>query len=303
MRYIILLTLLFVAFSSNAKLLDKVVAVVDDQVITLSMVDRISDNLAARRNISPVIYYNNKLTQKDIIDLIVNRNLVRARLTEMGYIISDDQVEGEIKATESRLGLTRKALLNFLESNNLTFNEYFEITRETIEFNFFNARIIRPLISVTEQEVKNTFYKKNIANKTLAFKYNLVDFSIPQNKMNNSMLKIFKNVLESFQSNGNLPKDFATVETNVLGDITEDGLTSALKNVLKKTDEGSFSSPILLNGLYHVFFVKKKDLVESEIFQEQKENIRAMLLEENANKMKSVWFQRESNKHYIKYFL
>ena len=54
--------------------------------------------------------------------------------------------------------------MNFLKSNDLTFNEYFEVIRETIEFNIFNGRVIQPLITITDQEVKNLFYKQNKSN-------------------------------------------------------------------------------------------------------------------------------------------
>ena len=45
---------------------------------------------------------------------MIQRKLVRDKLSEMGYVINDDQVESQIKNTERRLGLTRSNLLDFL---------------------------------------------------------------------------------------------------------------------------------------------------------------------------------------------
>ena len=81
----------------------------------------------------------------------INRFLIRAKLEELGYVVDDDQVEGQIKSTEDRLRLNRAALLSFLQSNGLTFDEYFEVIRESIEFNIFFSRVIQPLITVTDQ--------------------------------------------------------------------------------------------------------------------------------------------------------
>ncbi|MCO4793092.1 MAG: SurA N-terminal domain-containing protein [Bacteriovoracaceae bacterium] len=302
-KYISLLFALLLSFSAQARLLDKIVAVFNDKVITHSQVKRVKRNLAARRNISPAIYNKKNFKDSEVAKLITNRLMIRAKLSELGYIIEDDQVESQIKSTEKRLRLNRSALLQFLSSNNMTFDEYFEIIRETIEYNIFSSRVIQPLISITEQEIKNRFYRKNINNKTLNFKYNLVDFTFPRKKMSKRMKAQFSDMLKKFQTTGILPSKFQSLETNVLGDITEDGLTRDLKRLLKKTDEGSFSRVILIGSHYHVFFIKKKDLVASEIFKRAKPRIKQKIFEENASKITSLWFKREQNKHYLKYFL
>lgn len=297
-----LVILSLVSSDAQAVLLDKISGVFNDKVITYSQIKRVHQNLGARRNISPGVYQKDRYTDKEVAEIIINRFLIRERLGEIGYIIGDDQVESQIKSTEKKLGLNRQALLQFLKSNDMSFDEYFEIIRETIEFNIFYSRIIRPLISITEQEIKNYYYRKNANNKTLAFRYNLIDFTMSGDKMTPQMRKGFRRMLQKFQDNGILPQAYSTLQTNELGNITEEGLTSNLKNLLKNTDEGSFSQPINLGGDIHVFFVKKKDLVASSQFQRDRNRIREELYTRAAVKVTDLWYKREKNKHYIKFF-
>lgn len=296
------LFLITLSLTAQARLLDKMVAVFNDNVITLSQLKRVHQNLAARRNISPGVYTKAKYNDAEVAQLIINRHLIRDKLAEVGYIINDDQVESQIKSTEKRLRLNRKALLQFLKTNNMTFDEYFEIIRETIEYNIFYSRVIRPLISITEQEIKNYYYKKNIKNKTIAFRYNLIDFSMDNSKMTSRMRKTYRNMLRKFQNNGVLPSKYQSLQTNELGDITEEGLTSSLKSLLKKTEEGSFSQPIKMGDQYHVFFIKKKDLVASSSYKKARLQIREQLFKNTSKKVTSLWFKRERNKHYINFF-
>lgn len=293
---------LFICNSASAKLLDKILAVINDQIITLSMVERVKSNLAARRNVAPQIYEKESFTNRELVAIRIQRILIRERLREIGYEVTDEQVESQIKDTEKNLNLNRQALLGFLRANNMTFDEYFEIIREAIEFNFFNARVIRPLVSVTDQEVKNAFYRKNSEDKTLTFKYTLVDFTIEKKYVSREQIKKFKKALIKYQANGVIEKTYQKMETNVLSNITEDGLTPTLAKTLKKTDEGKFTSAILLGDYYHVFFVKKKDLEESSAFADSKNQIKAELYIRTAKQIIDVWYQREENKHYIKYF-
>ena len=54
-----------------------------------------------------------------------------------------------------------RSLLNFLKSNGLEFKEYFEVKpRALVEYHFFISCYL-PMISATEQEIKNESYKMN----------------------------------------------------------------------------------------------------------------------------------------------
>jgi len=295
--------LLVLSFGLNAKVLDKILAIVDDNMITLSEIQRMQDNLNARKTISPILYSKNKYTQQELTEHHVQRFMIRANLTESGYVVSDDQVELQIKDTEKNLGVNREYLLKFLSSNNLTFDEYFEIIRETLEFNIFHTKVIHPLISITEQEIKNYFYRENASSKSLAFRYTLVDFFLPSKSVNKEMLNSFSSVMTKFNKDGILPNNFKNIDSKAIEDITDEGLEANLKKLLKNTDEGSFSAPILIDHQYHVFYVKNKNLVESEEFQKSKDLIRAKLFQAHSDNMISLWFKRVQNKHYIKYFL
>ncbi len=286
----------------QAKLLDKTLAVIDDQVFTLSMVKRVMGSLPVRKNISGMIYNQNTYSQAEIIELMMRKILVRAKLGELGYVISDDQVESQVKDTEQRLGLKREQLLQFLSSNNFTFDEYFELVRESIEFNLFMTRVIQPLISITEQEIKNAYYRKNADNKALNFRYNLIDFSISKKDFKPVTKEEMKEALIRYQADGHLPEKMRNLDTSDLGDMTEEGLAANVREQLKKTDEGAFTDPVLMNDRYHVFFLKKKDLVESERYTKEKDRIKDQLFEETAKKMLDVWTQREKNKHYVRTF-
>ena len=298
----LLIFTLILNFNVEAKLLDKIIAVVDNKIITLSQVKRVKGSLGPRRNISPLIFYKEKFSDEEVVQLLIQRQIIRDKLGEMGYVVSDEQVEAQIKETERRLGLNRDRLLEFLNSNNVTFDEYFELVRETYEFNIFNERVIRPLISVTEQEVKNAFYKENRNNKTLSFKYSLVDFSLNKKFFKKGMLRKFPSVLKTFQADGNLPNEYSKVSTEMFADISQDSLSKKIKSALKDTNEGEFTKPVLIGSEYHSFFVKKKDVIESEIYQRSKPRIQNRLFSKLAGGIRELWFKREVNKHYVKYF-
>lgn len=293
---------LFFHLNANAKLLDKIVAVVDDNVVTKSQVDRIKSTVLPRRNILPSVFNKNEFSPNEIIELIVQKYLVRAHLGEVGYIISDDQVESRIKETEKAMGISRDEILAFLESNGMTFDEYFELVRESDETNLFNIRIIRPLISITEQEIKNAFYNKYAKKESLTLKFDLVDFYFPGVALNAAERKALPNIMQEYQNTGNIPSKFKNLETNILGQVSEEGLNRELRDVLVNARKDKFSAPIQINGTYHIFFIKDRDLVESELFNQKKNEMSQVLYLQKSQEIKNVWFQKERSKHFVKIF-
>ena len=161
-----------------AKLLDKTLAIFNDQVITLSQVKRIKQNLDARRNIAPQIYSAPNLDDKELARIRLQRLLVRAKLATLNIVITDDQVESQVEANNKRLNITRDVLLKFLSQNNFTYDEYFQVIKESIENNYFIGQVIQPLISITDQEVKNEYHKQGNRKRTKSYKYDLIDFKV-----------------------------------------------------------------------------------------------------------------------------
>lgn len=290
----------FFSANSEAKLLDKIAAIVDDNIITLSQVQRITKGLPIKKNVAPMIYDKSSYSNEEITNILVNKFLIRAKLTELGYSITDDQVESQIKANEKRLNVDRKALMAFLKQQGSTFDEYFETLREAIEYSYFINRVISPTIAVSEQDVKNTYFKKNAKDARMNFKYSLIDYSIAKDIHPKLAKGQLEDVVKQYRINNVLPEAFSTLSVSNLDDITEEGLAPELKSLLKQTDEGTATSSLFLNGQYHVFFMAKKDLVETEEFTKQKDKIREDLFETAVKAESQIWFERERNKHYIK---
>lgn len=296
---------IFIAYSqvSHAKLLDKIVGIVDSNIITLSQLNRLKDNIAIKNSVAPLVYDKKSYSNDEMLKITMNKFLIRSKLNEIGYTITDDQVESQIKSNQERLGVDKKALLEFLKQQHTSYDEYFETLREAIEFSYFVNRVVQPLISISEQDVKNKYYKQYANKVKMNFKYNLVDYTVDKTDISGENLKNLEQVVKSYRQNAILPQDFSRLEANDLDDISEDGLNPELKALLAKTDEGAFTKMIEYNNQYHIFYVVRKDLVESEAYTKAKESIRNDLFEQAVKDETKLWFERERNKHYIREML
>ena len=299
MKLSLLLLVITLSFSAQSKLLDKTVAIIDKEILTLSDIKRIKSNISARKNISPQLYKNKNYSTKLIVDNFVRSHIIRTNLKDLGFVISREQVNSQIKQTEANLQINREQLLDFLETNNIKFEEYYEITKETIEYNIFLARVIRPLIKITDFELKNKFSNNtNLSSNT--FNYNLVDFYISKKSITNSKLKTIRQDLIKFQKDGVLPNYLKNLETNVLSDVKEEGLSNDIKKSLRGKLVGQFSEPVEIGDQVHLFFVKKKSIVKSEKFSNNKKGLEQEIFLSKSDNVIKKWLEQEKANYHIK---
>ena len=131
---------------ANAVLLDKMVSVFNDKIITQSMVTRLKDTYEARKYLAPQIYNLENKDTKAIIEHFIKRLIIRDKLKNLGIEIKDNFVKSNIERIKSNLNLNHDQLLSFLDSKNITYPEYFEIMREGMEFQEFYTKFISPLL-------------------------------------------------------------------------------------------------------------------------------------------------------------
>lgn len=295
----VLVFLLIFSFNSQAKLVDKIAGVINDSVFTLSEIERINTTIDVRKEIAPFIYTKAKYNKQDLLILMQNLYIVKDKLSELGFVVSDDSVEDRIRETEKGLRLSRDELLAFLDSKSITFNEYFEIIRTAIEFNIFNRNIIAPLVTITDQELKERYFENDAKAKSSAFIYNLIDFSIAKSKLQASDIKRLPAILKDYRQSGNLPEIYSSISTDEIGNISDEDLQKDLKGLLRKTKVDSFSEPFILDDTIHVYFVAKKEISESQDFLNKKRFIYNDLFLERAVLLSENWFSRESLNYYI----
>ena len=139
--------------------------------------------------------------------------------------------------------------------------------------------------------------KQNSKNARMNFKYGLIDYSI--NKDIAAGTK-FLSAIKDFKKSNIIAEDFKDYSATNLDALTEEDISAELNAILKETDEGAITKPIMIGGKLHVFYVAKKDLVESSEYLKEKEKIRNQLFEKAVVLETKDWLIRERNKHFIK---
>jgi len=284
---------------AQAKLLDKVVGVINDKVITQSELSRVKSTIKSRQEISPIIYNKKgKYSNEELLEVIFRNFIVKDKLAEIGYNVTDESVESQISMTEKRNNLKRSDLLNFLRSKKFSFEEYFQVMKNTMEFNLFNSKIISPLVSISDQEIKNEYYKSTKNLKSNSFKYNLDSYTFPISKMSMTKTELREKIAK-FIKTGIKDNDLKDIDIIELGELNSDDLDPNLKKSIISLNENELSKAVKKKNLYHFFYMKKKDIAESNNFLKAKRIIEGKLYMQRSLSVVNSWFDKEKGNYFI----
>ncbi|MFQ5480921.1 MAG: SurA N-terminal domain-containing protein [Thermodesulfobacteriota bacterium] len=155
---VLLLVLVFNS-ASFAKVMDRIVAVINDEVITLS-------ELKATVALEKSAFKDTEegaagVTEKKILDSLIKEKLIKQASDRVGIEVSEEEIDNAVKAVQDQNGFTRKELMMALASSGLTNDEYRDRLREQIRSSKFMDMRFRSRIDIKPDEIEN-YYRQHI---------------------------------------------------------------------------------------------------------------------------------------------
>jgi hypothetical protein len=285
--------------NAPGKLIDKIALVVNDQSFALSDFANVQKNYSARSEVAPIVYLPTKNNINGLTQIFIQTYIIRQKLKDIGYAISDDIIDERIRYIEKAQGLSRNELNSFLKSKSLDFNTYFQLIKESIELTQYLQKIIYPTIDISDLEIKNFFLKNFPSYDQKSIKYDLIAISIPPSVEASFSLKEIISHVKAYRDGIPLPEKLKDIESYKMEKIDESGLTKNIASVLKKTEIGQFTELVKVQKKSTLFFVENKEFSNSNVFETEKEKIRMQLAFEKAQLVLDDWINSEVKNYYV----
>ncbi len=151
--------------TADAAVVDRVAAVVNDDVIVLSEVydlgeEYISKATAAGGGTATA----RRSAELEVVESLVQRRLISQEITRLGLDVTDLEMDRTIDDIASRNAMGREDLRTEVEKTGLPWSEYKTELRENLRQMKFNETVIRPRIAVDEDELLDAY--KRLINST-----------------------------------------------------------------------------------------------------------------------------------------
>lgn len=141
-----------------AEIVDRVAAVVDNDVLTLSEVyelggDYIEQAAASSSGDSTV----RRDLELEVLDTLILRRLISQEMVRLGMDVTDEELDRSVADIAGRNSMELSALRREVESQGMPWASYREEIRENLRQSKFNSYVIQPRISVNEDELADAY--------------------------------------------------------------------------------------------------------------------------------------------------
>lgn len=298
-----LLALILGAAPAAAGVVDRVAAVVNEEVIALSEVYDLGGEYIEQSCAASVEDGCVREAELEVLDSLVLRALVHQELGSLGLDVSGEEVDRTIDQMGRDYALEdRDAFRQEVERSGMAWDTYREQLTEQLRRLKFNENVIRPRISVSEDELRD-LYNRTVRGVEGPQVRALSAISLaPEEGQSPEELLAFAAELSEQLRAGEL-EWAAAVEAHhtgiigapdgTMGTYARGDLTEALAEPVFSIAEGEISEPILLPG-DAVVLIRVDAVEESDVrsYEESVEDLRNRLYEQKIEEETERWYQQ-----------
>jgi peptidyl-prolyl cis-trans isomerase SurA len=312
LRFLII-GLLFFINSANAQVVDRIVAVVNDDIITQSDVLELQRKIKKKGLLDEALLsmYDVKRLANDnkyLLEYLIDERTIDTEIKRQGIVSPIEQVESEIRNIARARGVDRNQLKMALKNEGVLYSDYQDFVKTSLQRQTLLQKEVTSKIKISDEDV-NAYYVTNYSSaKALVYEYTLAHIVFlsknggaaeAQKRANEVHKKIEGRVpFETLAAQHSEDPQF--VQGGLFGTFKVSDFNKSVEQVITKMDVGSVSAPVNMPDGFHIFKVLKKTLVPSRDLENKREEIRRLLTSENFKKQYHSWIAQRRKDSFVK---
>jgi peptidyl-prolyl cis-trans isomerase SurA len=305
----------FAAKGKSAEVVDRIVAVVNDDIITLFELNRSFKPYEDKiRNLGYSTEEEQKVlfkVREDMINRLIDQKLQDQEIKRLKIKVDEREIDQTIERIKEENFYTDEGLRLTLANEGLTMEEYRGRIKEQILRTKLINFYVRSKIVITKEDIAS-YYKNHLDKYGGEKKYHLFNIIIKTPLFADETEKDkIKARMEEILTELNAGKSFETMAETYsksspdtgggdLGLFRLDELSPQLQNTIKEMDAGEFT-PVLDTELgFQIFFIKEIVKTSGKPLEEVSPEIEKILFDEIVEKKIQSWLEALRNQSAIK---
>ncbi|TNE92112.1 MAG: hypothetical protein EP330_02870 [Deltaproteobacteria bacterium] len=293
--------LLWLALTAPAATIDRIAAVVNDDVIALSEVYELGDGYIRQAcpRFKPECVDQ---AEVEVLDSLIQRSLIRQELYKLGLQVTPEEIDRTIDQVGRDNGITdREQLRREVERAGLTWDVYREQLTEQLRQLKFTESVLRPRVGVREDEVQERYRRatKDYSGPPTA-KVEALALALPEEGGQEGMIatvtqarelaaKINAGEVDWKQAIAEYDSGLYAPREGEMGSFRKGELMESLDAVVFSAEVGKVNDPVVVGSA--VFLVKVVEKKASDVlsYEEAAPKIREQLFQEKIEREMEEW--------------
>ena len=291
----------FISGHAQALLVEKILVVVNDSIITMTDVELYKKSLKTGELLNEMLSeteIKKLLNDNDaLLDKLIDKKIIEHEVKKKGYAITDSQLEKEIRNIYRSYNMTKNELKKALMDKSFSFDEYLSFMRTNIERQNLISQEIASKITITDSDIANYYYSKNSEAPSSIHQY-----TVSQLYWNGEKLGEAKHALLSLKR-GDISFDelVKTVggSSGKLGTFKPNDFSKEFSAVLD-LDPGEFSDVIKSPAGFHILRLDKKELIANPQIEAMRNELTLELSDQLLKARLESWLREKKGKSFIR---
>lgn len=294
------------AAASRGQIVDRVAAVVNNDVVALSQVYELGGEFITKRcpGVEPGCVLSAEL---EVLDTSIRRVLVRQELQRLQIEVTEAEIDGTIDNLVASYQLAdRQALRTEVEASGKRWDQYRSDIAESLRTRKFQANVLAPRITVTEDEVRDLYQRTARSVSRPVVRLSGLGIPIPVETPADDQQKITEqaNVLVDMLNGGQLQWDEAVkrYDGGAAGmfagqEFDEDTIIDPLR-VVFSGEVGVVQAPVRVSnpGGVDVLFILRVDekmaKTRAAAFEDVRAELENQVFQQKLTDAEEEWYQR-----------
>jgi len=300
--------------AAEEELLDRVVAVVNEEVITQAEVDTflrpIYQQYSAQLSGEDLAKAINEVRQK-VLSQMIEDKLVYQEAVAQGIEVKEEDLEKEFQDFKAKMEKPEE-LDEMLEREGLTMKSLRERLKKQAMVRQLQDREIRSKVIISPVQVED-FYKNNPDKFSVKERVRVRSLTIKKSEEARTKgltdekakqrMDLLDQKIKLYRNFDQIVKDFSEdshAKEEGPGEWIERGaMIESVDDVIFKTPVGQLTGIVETPVGYHIFRVEAKEPASKRTFDEVKEQISGYLFQEESNKRFKAWMEEIKKAAYI----
>ncbi len=298
---------------SGPRVVDRIVAVVNDDIIRLNQLDKElkpfkekldSENIGDEQKRERL--YEARM---QLLDELINETLADQQILETGIQVDDAEVDAAIEQVKSRNYYTDEDLRRALNLQGLSMEDYRRELRSQILRSRLVNRKVKSSIVITPEDIRR-YYESHPEKYGGEIKYKLRNIVLPGPESGTDA-SITRRLIEDIRAQAEAGASFSELaqkysrapnaeDGGALGEFSIEDLARELRPVISDLKEGEFSDVIETQQGVQLFYVEEIVQTQPEPLESVEDEIEEKLYNQQVDEKYRAWLQSLREESHIR---
>jgi peptidyl-prolyl cis-trans isomerase SurA len=308
-----LLVSLFLAVPVKAEVVEKTLAVVNNEIILESDLKELQNRISKPGMIDDALLDGKsadslKKDRKAQMDYLINEKIISSEIKRLNLSVTNDRVESEFKDMAKRNNVAETELISVLKGQGINIADYKTFLKEKIEKqNLMDTEIISKL-RISDEDALNEYLKSNPNNKPAIDEFSVSHiFFSPKKGGSEAAYKRAETALSKLRSGENfetLAQQFSEDPNfsagGSLGSFKSGEFLPEIEEAISNLKVGETTGIVKSRLGFHIVKLTSKKLTADPKFEKQKDRIKAQLMEASFKRQLRLWLQNKRDDSFVR---